>query len=106
MWVEAAVDDYVNPPAQKLLQVLPQADVVEQAPARFQIDEQIDITVRAGIAASDGAEDTVAVVIGWVAHGFSRGGRESRRPGCHGDRRCSGEPFMSPTAKAMGHPFL
>ena len=57
MWAEAAIDDYVNAPPQKLLQVLPQPDMVEQAPARLQINEQIDITVRARIAASKGAED-------------------------------------------------
>ncbi len=58
MWAEPAVDDYVNPPAQKLLEVLPQADMVEQSSTRLQINEQSDITVRAGVAASDGAEDT------------------------------------------------
>ncbi len=32
------------------------------------------------------------IASGWVAHGFSRGGHESR------------QAFASPTAKAMGHP--
>ena len=37
--------------------------------------------------------------VGWVAHGFSRGGRESKRSGCYGVRRCLDGPFVSPTAK-------
>src|SRR3712207_3632616 len=49
--------DEVDRPAEDLLEVLLDGEVLEEAHRTPEIDEQIDVAVRSGLVAGDGAED-------------------------------------------------
>jgi hypothetical protein len=55
-WLERALRDDIHSNAQEFLKVLEQPDVIKQRCARLEVDKQIQIAIRASLAAGDGAE--------------------------------------------------
>ena len=60
MRAEAACDDYFDAPTEQRLQLLDQRQIIAEATVLCQIDQQVDVAVRALVAADRGAELTQA----------------------------------------------
>ncbi len=56
MTIHSALRNEVNFAAQKLLQIQPETDDIQQAASRLDVDEEIDITVLLGFATSNRAK--------------------------------------------------
>ena len=58
MRAETVLRHDVNPAVQKMLEVDEELGKIEKAPAAFEVDEEVHVTVRSGLPTYHGSEDT------------------------------------------------
>ena len=58
MRAETVLRHDVNPAVQKMLEVYEELGKIEKAPATFQVDKEIHVTVGSGLPTYHGSEDT------------------------------------------------